>query len=304
MQDSSHEFPAPFKAYIERMKAAAEREDFTRVLELADEAIAWASEHGDREAVQRAQAIRCGVQLVISDCGSVARTLQPILMGSRLAENRHLAAYNLSILYDRRRLYDKSAFYARIALENAEKAGDPLFVLNSWNRLGNVQIIQSYFEDARETYRRAAALLSATIGPNHAVVATNLGYCHLILGQHRRGFRQLFKARRVIRHLGLPQLEARIGLRLAFTYGYIELDRIRPAQRHAGIALEQGEASGDRELTLKALYLLGEVEKKAGDHDRALAYFERLQRDYYPEQPDLPDLLMAVETHRLVNLRA
>lgn len=286
------------------MRAAGDREDFTSALAVADEAIGWAHSHDDREALHRAHAIRCGLQLVRGESSSVARTLQPILMGSRLADNRYLAAYNLSILYDQRRQYDKSTFYSRIALDNAQKAGEPAFVLNSWNRLGNLQIIQSYFDEARETYQRAAELLPATIGPNHAVVASNLGYCYLILGQHREGFAQLVRARQVVRALALPRLEVRIGLRLTFTYGFIEIDRVGPARRHGRIALRQGEETGDRELVIKALYLLGEVEKKADDHDRALEYFERLHQDFYPDQPELPDLLMAVETHRLVNLRA
>jgi len=303
LRDSSDAFPAPFQALIDRTRTAVDGDALATARVLAGEATAWAAAHGDQEARDRALCNHISL-CIAGDCDQDVAGLRPVLMRSRSATTRYLAAYNLSIHYDRCRRYDKSLFYAQIALDHAQQTDDPVALLNCWNRIGNVQIIQSFFLDACTAYRRGAALLSGEPGPEHAVLGANIGYCLLMLGRLHRGLGELLTTRSLIQRLGLPQLEARIGLRLSLCYASIEFGNIGLAREHGRRALAQGERSSNGELIQKALYLLGEVEKKAGDEDRAFRCFARLQTTYYPDHHDLPDLLMAVESHRLVNLRA
>ncbi len=304
MSESSKPFPAPFRALLTRITDAVDNLDVEGAIELASEAVAWGHEHGNQEAADRAECNRLGFQVFQKADQGVAAKLQGLLMRSRRIGTRFLAAYNLSLLYDHRKQYDKSLFYARIAFEAAEKGDDPVRLLNCWNRIGNIQIIQCFFEEARTSYEQGLQLLDDGHQLLKLTLLDNYGYCLLMLDEHQRGLAKLFEARRLIRKLAMPQLEIRTGLRLAFCYAYIELDKLALARRHGTTALQQGTQYESPELVEKALYLLGEVEKKAGHEDAAYGYFQRLQDTFHPEQPELADLLMAVESHRLVNLRA
>jgi TolA-binding protein len=53
-----------------------------------------------------------------------------------------------------------------------------------------------------------------------------------------------------------------------------------------------------------ALYLLGDAEREAGDLDSAYEYFYRLQQRFYPDSPQLVDMMVAVGMRKMVNLRA
>ncbi|MEM7350439.1 MAG: hypothetical protein AAF657_06510, partial [Acidobacteriota bacterium] len=53
-----------------------------------------------------------------------------------------------------------------------------------------------------------------------------------------------------------------------------------------------------------ALYLLGESEKLSGNEFQAHRHFTRLQREFYPDDPVIPDFLMATDVRKLINLMA
>jgi Tfp pilus assembly protein PilF len=53
-----------------------------------------------------------------------------------------------------------------------------------------------------------------------------------------------------------------------------------------------------------ALYLMGEIEKAGGDWAASYEYYQRMQREFYPEMSDLAKTMMVVDTRELVNLRA
>lgn len=304
MHEQPHEFPAPFSALLDRIKAAADRQALHEALDVSEQAVDWARGAGEQECLDRAIANRIGFAILLDIDPGSARDLQAVLMRARRPKTRYLAAYNLSLLYSQREQLDRSLFYAKLAHDVARKIGDPIGQLSALTRKGTAEYDQCYFEQARETYKEASALLPREVGRLHVLVGANLGYCLLMLDRHLEAYRELIATRRMIRRVAIPDLEARSGVRFALCYAFIELDRSRLARKHGVIALEQGEALGDDKMIRMALYLLGEVEKKAGDYDRAFAYFERLQNTYFPEQTELAHLLMAVETHRLINLKA
>ncbi len=114
----------------------------------------------------------------------------------------------------------------------------------------------------------------------------------------------LFRALRMMRRLGVGDWERLSCVRLSLCYGYIELGRADRARRHGLAALATAEEAGDAERMKKALYLVGETEKRAGMPLDAYSRFCRLQAEHYPDNPGLADMLMYADTHRLVNLLA
>ena len=59
-----------------------------------------------------------------------------------------------------------------------------------------------------------------------------------------------------------------------------------------------------RILTPLGLACLGEAEKLCGDELAAHRHFCRLQRDFFPDDPIIPDLLMTTDIRPLLNLMA
>lgn len=304
MQSLSDPFPAAFRTLLDRIKAEIEAEAFEEALAVADRAMAWAEQAEDRACLDRATANRLGLKIFLGHRDVRAQDLQTIVMRARQPRTRYQAAYDLSLFYLRRERYDRGLFYAKLALDTAARLDDDRYRLAALNRLGNLQLVQCFFEEALETYRRAHDLMTPMADHQRVHLHANLGYCYLMLERIDEAFEELISARRMIRRLGLPTLEARTGLRLTLCYAFLERDRPRLARKHGLRALAQGEANGDDALIKKALYLLGEAEKKAGDREQAYAYFDRLESLNQPERTGLADLLMAVESHRLVNLKA
>ena len=93
---------------------------------------------------------------------------------------------------------------------------------------------------------------------------------------------------------------AHVGL----AYGYLEIDRPRRARDHARRGLRLAEEVEIPWQIKNALYLLGESEKLSGNEVMAHRHFSRLQQDFYPEDPVIPDFLMATDVRKLINLMA
>jgi len=112
----------------------------------------------------------------------------------------------------------------------------------------------------------------------------------------------LYRCLRSARRHGWERLEmiARIDL----CYAHLELGRLEAAERHGRRGLELGESIGETDWVKNALYLLGEVAVLSGSASRGYAWFHELQHRFYPEQPHLPELLLAVDVRKLINLRA
>ena len=60
----------------------------------------------------------------------------------------------------------------------------------------------------------------------------------------------------------------------------------------------------DQDAVKNAYFLLGEAANLRADVDTAHGYFERLQTEFFPDQPYLSSLLLSVDVRKLVNLHA
>lgn len=271
-------------------------------LERFDEALAWASRHDDSKLWDRAYCNRCVALLELGRLDESLSQLRRIVLRDPEGETGFLAAYVVACAYEQRGSYERSLFYARIARDRALRLKRPAWLSWTHNHVGNVLLVQSYFDEACEEYELALKLMPLEPSVERALILDNLGYCRFIQGEYREGFRLLFESLRTLVRHDVPRFRAVATLTLAF--GYLEIGKLRRARHHADAALRAAQELGDHGTVKKTYYLLGEIYHQLGFNERAREFFTRLQRDYYPEAPHVPELLMAIDVRSMVNLKA
>jgi hypothetical protein len=260
------------------------------------------AECGVESMEDRARVFRIAVEMELGILQGQAAALQRVLLRSHDPEICFFAAYNTARCYDLERSYRKATFYARQALRWAGPTGRADCEAMAHNMLGNLQLVECDFEAARSGYERALDLMPAASGVERALVLDNLGYCHLVLGELKNGFTQLYESLRMMSRLGAHELRPRPRLSLAF--GYLEIGRFDYAARQAQTALEEARRAGDETSIKNALYLLGQTYNLEGDEARARDCFCELQRTFYPENGAIPDFLLAIDVRRIIHLKA
>jgi len=275
---------------------------WNEALPLLDRAWEWADEHGDEELRDRAFCNLSIVKIELRQPEGCVAELGEILLRSRDPEGRWLAGYNVARAYELDKKFERGLFYARIARDQARAMDRPDLLAVSHNRLGNLYLGASETTEATQEYERALELLGGS-GPSIdlAQILDNLGYCRVLQGRLEDGFRLLFRSWRILR--SRPRREALISLHLDLSFAHLEIERPRHGARHASKALELARELGDRDSVKNALFLLGESASLAGDEDDARRYYSELQT-YYPELPVVTDILLAVDTRQMINLRA
>lgn len=258
---------------------------------------------GDRDLVDLAFCNCCAIQITLGHHEELIRGLRDILSRSTDRLNRLVAAYNLARIYELRNDTRKGLLYSRIARGEHEKCSpsSPYWEANLHNQAGSFLLLESRFDEAAAAYRRAIAADPQASDTRLAVSWLNLGYCCLVLGNHRQGLDLLYRSLRV--HRRSEVLKHQMLGHLDLCYGLLEVGRHRPARRHGARALALAERIGDPFGLKNALYLLGETEHLLGRDDEARACFDRLQA-LFPDTPYLSDLLMAVDLRQMLNLRA
>lgn len=297
-------FRAEFDDLRQQAREALAAGDLPRALELSDRALGCARTGGDRDDVDLAECNRAAVLMQSDRVAEATSVLRRLLLASGSARTRHLAAYNVSLHHHRLEDWERSRFYAGLALDHAEQAEDAALVGRSHNRIANICLADSDFPGAVHHYEEALERLGDASESERAVLLANIGYCRLTQERFEDGFHALFRAWRSFRRHGVRWgvMEGRV--RLALSYGYLEIERSDRAIAHGRAALAAGEAVGDTDLVKKSLYLLGESLKQAGDDAEAADVFTRLHAEYYPGHAQLVDILMNTSTHRMINLWA
>lgn len=258
---------------------------------------------GERDLADLAFCNCCAIQISLGAPEGLIRGLREILSRSTDPLNRLVAAYNLARIYEVRNDTRKGLLYSRIARGEHEKSGtaSAYWEANLHNQAGSFLLLESRFGEAAEEYRRALAADPGASESRLAVSWLNLGYCCLVLGDHRQGFELLYRSLRV--HRRSEVVKHQMLAHLDLCYGLLEVGRHRPARRHGARALALAERIGDPFGLKNALYLLGEAEHLLGNDAEARACFDRLQA-LFPGTPYLSDLLMAVDLRQMLNLRA
>ncbi|MEM7357312.1 MAG: hypothetical protein AAF657_41235, partial [Acidobacteriota bacterium] len=281
------------KAYFERLRQRARDQvnqgNLELALELCDRAIAWAEKYGDKDACDVERCNRSSI-LVNQGRGTDAIShLRRILLSSSNPEICHQAANNISRFHEMRNEGERGLFYARLSLHHAKLSQNPEPIARSYNQLGLLLQRDSYFEDATEHFTRALEVLPDEISRDRSVLLSNLGYCQVMLGRFTPGFSHLFRSLRIIKAQARGVEFWEMFPRLALSFAYLQIDRPVRACIHARRGLILAEEAEMTWQVKNALYLLGESEKLSGNEFQAHRHFTRLQREFYPDDPVIPD---------------
>ncbi|MCB1056790.1 MAG: hypothetical protein KDD11_14910 [Acidobacteria bacterium] len=275
---------------------------FEEAYSLFDQALDRARELGDPSLVDLAFCNRAAVSIEIHDPLEPLTELRSILVARRDLETSRLAAYNIARIYERTKQYKKGLFYARTARDLSELLDRPEWIASSHNRIGNLLLAESYFAEACEEYDLALSLFEPSESVRHAILLENVGYCRVVQGRLDEGFQLLYQALRMLRRLGARGFQAYPHLSLA--YAHIEAGRYRDALRHGTRALALAHRVNDTDSIKYSLFLLGEAANLSGAPEEARDYLLQLQRDYYPDSPEIVDFLLVVEIRQLINIKA
>lgn len=264
-------------------------------LALFDEALALGPTEEQREILTINKA-RCHVEL--RESSSAVQALPMILMRRRNTRHAFLAAYTLQYKFRLDGDYRKAAVYGSQALTLSEEnggEGSAEVLLEQ----GSICVLDSRTDEAIGYFERALEILAGQPGRelSIAIARQNLGYSLMISGQPARGVELIHDALSRMEALGADGFypESHIDL----CYGYLELGQLEMARHYGELGL--AHAVEDRQIR-NAHYLLGEVLYKLGRPDEARTHFEALAR-YYPDFPNLTNLLLAFDLRRMVNLK-
>lgn len=265
-------------------------------LVLFDEAIALAD---DEETLELLTINKSFVLIQTGVDGPEVQRLPMILMRRRNAKHTFLAAYNLQVRHSNAKDYKRAYNYGRVALEAAEQVEDKWWKLGALNQLGNACVYDSRIPEAIEYYREVLALLADH--PDQLLprsfATQNLGYCLVVEGELETGVATIHEAIGLMREAGAEGYVAESYIDLC--YGYLELGDLDNARKYGEAGLEK--ATETRQVR-NAHYLLGEVAYKQGDSASAEMHFEHLAK-FYPDFPQLKNVLLALDLRKMVNLK-
>jgi tetratricopeptide (TPR) repeat protein len=269
---------------------------FEDALALFDQALSLAD---DDEMSELLTINKAYVLIQMETDGPEVQRLPMILMRRRNAKHTFLAAYHLQVKYSLAKDHKRAYNYGRIALEASEQVEDKWWKLGVLNQLGNSCVFDSRIPEAIDHYREVLTVLEGH--PDQLVARAfatqNLGYCLVVEGELEQGIETIHAAIELMRAAGAEGYVAEPFIDLC--YGYLELGDLDSARKYGEAGLEK--ATENRQVR-NAHYLLGEVAYKQGDSASAEAHFEHLAK-FYPDFPQLKNVLLALDLRKMVNLK-
>ena len=291
-----------YEALRDQSRLEVEAGRFEEARRLVEDALKVAEKIGDEKLVAMARCNRAALSLATGQGGEHIADLRSVLMRNYDVMTSFMAAYNLSYAYELQKEFKKSLFYGRIARDRATAAESPEHLATSYSQIGNALLGSSYFEEAKDHYAKGLELLPPVQSYVSVPSEINLGYCLVMTGEVREGFRLLFRSLRWLRPRQMRSLQ--VWAHLFTCAGYLELGRVRRAWVHGRKALAYAYETGEQEAIKISLFMMGEVERSGGDIEAAFGYFAKIQKKYFPTQEEIPALLSVVSMAKVVNLRA
>lgn len=257
---------------------------------------------GDLYAIDVAYCDWSGLALELGRGEECLPVLRRMLSLSQDLNNRRRAAYNIARIFELDQSIKKSLFYARVALQLAKDLRRPECLARSHNQMGNLLLAESRLSEAVDHYEQALDFMPEEEDLDTVPILTNLGYCRSLHGRHSEAFELLARARGLLSrteaaHLWIPLL-------LASSFAYLDTRSLEECVRHAQRALDLAGGLGDTRSMTIAHYLLGQAAVLSGDRDAARLRFLQLQREFFPDIPNLVSLLLSVDLTPVLNLRA
>ncbi|MGK2860200.1 MAG: hypothetical protein ACSLFQ_23635 [Thermoanaerobaculia bacterium] len=263
---------------------------------LFDQALALAD---DDEMLELLTINKAGILIQMETDGPEVQRLPQILMRRRNPKHTFLAAYNLQHRYILSKDFKRAYNYGRVALEASDHIEEKSWKPRVLNEMGSACVYDSRIPEAIEAYREALAMLESY--PDEVFARSfamqNLGYCLVIEGELEAGIETIHQAIELMREAGADGYVAESYIDLC--YGYLELGDLESARQFGEMGLEKAT---ETRQTRNAHYLLGEVAYKLGDTASAETHFEHLSK-YYPDFPQLKNVLLALDLRSMVNLK-
>lgn len=295
------ETAAELEGIRQRIIEAIGAGELDKAEKLSAQALDLARRAGSQYDIDRCECNRANVLVSIGRGEEVVAPMRKLLLRSADTGNRFAAAYAIAQHHFNADENERSMFYARQALRYAEEKNEPEFLAKCNNLVATLLLQESYFTEASTNFEEALKFYPA--GYERAGIQANLGYCLTVVGKITLAFRHLVASLRMMNRLHLGPWRRVPHLMLA--YAYLEIGRHGRAIQHAGRALELSIGVPGAEVEHKnSLYLLGEAKKLIGRDTEAYEHFIELQKDFYPEQPFIVDVLMMTDVRKMINLTA
>jgi tetratricopeptide (TPR) repeat protein len=278
--------------------------DYERALTLYEDGLALARSWKDRELEDLFTCNRATTLLEMDRQDFDLSRLKEIVLRSSGSPNAVLAAYASAHTHELRSEYAKATFYAQSALQKSRELGLEEWTAASLNLLANLELHESRFTEARSLFREALERYEArgqARSSEAAVVADNLGYCHIALDEVPVGLPLVRGSLSLLESLGSRQAMDYPCLDLCFAS--LKLKRIDEAESWGVRALDLGREFGRNDVVKNAHYLLAETYGELGRDDDAEQHYEALA-NYYPNFPALKNYLHQISLMGMINLRA
>jgi len=278
--------------------------DYERALTLYEDGLALARSWKDREVEDLFTCNRATTPLEMDRQDFDLSRLKEIVLRSPSSPNAVLAAYASAHAHEVRGEYGKATFYAQGALQKSRELGLEEWTAASLNLLANLELHESRFEQARGLFQEALDRFEAegkAESAQAAVVADNLGYCHIALDAVPVGLPLVRRALTLLEELGTRQAMDYPCLDLC--YASLKLERPEEAESWGVKALSLGKEFGRNDVVKNAHYLLAETYSEMGREGEADEHYDALA-NYYPDFPSLKNYLHQISLMGLINLRA
>jgi tetratricopeptide (TPR) repeat protein len=278
--------------------------DYERALTLYEDGLALARSWKDRELEDLFTCNRATTLLEMDRQDFDLTRLKEIVLRSPGSPNAVLAAYASAHAHEVRGEYAKATFYAQGALQKSRELGLEEWTAASMNLLANLELHESRFEQARGLFQEALDRFASegrSESSEAAVVADNLGYCHIALDAVPVGLPLVQRSLHVLESLGSRQAMDYPCLDLCFAS--LKLERMDEAERWGIRALDLGHEFGRNDVVKNAHYLLAEAYSELGRESAADEHYEALS-NYYPDFPSLKNYLHQISLMGMINLRA
>jgi tetratricopeptide (TPR) repeat protein len=278
--------------------------DYERALTLYEDGLALARSWKDREIEDLFTCNRATTLLEMDRQDFDLSRLKEIVLRSPGSPNSVLAGYASAHAHELRGEYAKATFYAHGALQKSRDLRLDEWTAASLNLLANLELHESHFAEARALFQESLeGYESKGLGSSceAAVVADNLGYCHIALDAVPVGLPLVQRSLSLLESLGSRQAMDYPCLDLCFAS--LKLDRMDEAESWGVRALGLGEEFGRNDVVKNAHYLLAETYSEMGREQAADEHYDALA-NYYPNFPALKNYLHQISLIGLINLRA
>jgi len=293
------------ESYDQLTKEAYEeirRGNFKTAMDLFALARKLAESAGDSNEIDRSVCNQTTVHLCLGDFRAAEQGLREILLRCTEPQILFIASANLAASLSKQGRIHRAFFYCKKAL--AESAFlEPHWKAIAHNRLANLYVMQSYFQEAIAEYRVALQIareagLAERWPTEHYL--DNLGYCLILVGDYREGILHIHEALALARPRRNQRCITECFQDLSFAY--MQLRSLRKAELYGRRALGMAVRKQYTDIIKTCYYLLGEIHFLQGNEKESDFYFGKLQ-EFYPGLDFLKDFLKTFDVSKILNFK-